>query len=343
MAMVCPQCNRSFDQHLQCPTCGTRLLYHAKLRPSAEGPPSSDPQWQYTPWGRILIGVVLAQGLAYGLQLLFRAGIQATGEEVARGSAAPLYHLILVQAIQAFSLLVGGILTGAGRRRGVFFGSIVGLLHGLIYLGIRHWNGEVLTEIYFYAIPVLHMAFGAVGGLIGSLIWRPLPAVNIPQSAADKKLRLPIDVRNSLAFLVGPVAWIRVLVGTALVVSGVVWASAILKVVLENAPVQLSLSSALQYELVTWEIAALVTFLGAALAGATTFNGFKQGLFVGLAAAVVLAGLHLARTNPDVDRAVLVAVSALFLSAGGGWFGGQLFPPIVHRSRRTADLLTRAG
>ena len=32
MAMVCPQCNGSFEQRLNCPGCNVRLLYQAPTR-----------------------------------------------------------------------------------------------------------------------------------------------------------------------------------------------------------------------------------------------------------------------------------------------------------------------
>src|SRR3989442_1640852 len=40
MSMVCPKCNGSFEQRLQCPACNVRLLYQAPSRrrgESAEG------------------------------------------------------------------------------------------------------------------------------------------------------------------------------------------------------------------------------------------------------------------------------------------------------------------
>jgi hypothetical protein len=345
MPMVCPQCNRSFEQQLQCPSCDARLLYHAQLRPGAEGASSTEGQWQHTPWGRILVGVVLAQGLALGLQLFFKAGLQVSGEEAEKGDWDNPAHVILVQSLHAFSLLLGGILTGAGQRRGIFFGSVVGLVHGLVTLGIQQVHGEVLSQVGLCAVPALHMAFGAVGGLVGSLIWRPLPTIHLAtRSEPDKKARKAFTTGGGISFLAGKVAWIRVGLGIGLVVSGVLGSSAILKFVLDNAPVRLSVENSTQFEMITWEIAALTTFLGAAIAGATTTNGLKQGLFVGLGAGMILTGMTLAKPNPDLDRSVITAVSALLLSVGGGWFGGQLFPRIYQRPRRRhSHLLSEAG
>ena len=60
---------RSYDQRLQCPTCGVRLLYDFRgPRPKTTREPAA--RWQQTPWGRILIGLVLAQGLYFALYML---------------------------------------------------------------------------------------------------------------------------------------------------------------------------------------------------------------------------------------------------------------------------------
>jgi DNA-directed RNA polymerase subunit RPC12/RpoP len=346
MAMVCPQCNRSFQQHLACPTCGMRLLFHARGEANTEGTAGADPQWQYTPWGRIVTGVILAQGVAHGLQFLVTAYLKATGDDAGQDYWNTPVPFVLLQTLHAFGLLLGGMLAGAGKRRGVFFGSVVGLVHGLVYLGIRQSTGDVLTEAGLYALPALHMLCGAVGGFLGSLIWKPLPAVPMPAADTEPKTTPKSAPRGHVdtSFITGPVAWLRVLLGMAIVVSGVMGASAILKFVLDNGPGRLSLGSNLESQLITWEIAALATFLGASLAGATTLNGFTQGLCVGLGAATVMTGIHLAQDRFNLDQAVLVSMSALFLSAGGGWFGGQLFPPIYRASRRRGPAwLSRAG
>src|SRR5205807_2280314 len=110
----------------------------------------------------------LAQGLAYGLQQLLTAGLLATGEQSSHW--ATLSGMILLNGIHGLCLLLGGALCGAGKQRGILYGSLVGLVNGLIFLMSQRQGGETLAEIAMYGQPVLHMAFGALGGLVGTLI-----------------------------------------------------------------------------------------------------------------------------------------------------------------------------
>src|SRR5262245_65755160 len=77
MAMVCPQCKTSFDQRLQCPHCDVRLIYHESAGRAGNVPLVGAGAWQQTPWGRIFIGLLLAQGLYYGLRHLCVAALLA--------------------------------------------------------------------------------------------------------------------------------------------------------------------------------------------------------------------------------------------------------------------------
>lgn len=335
MSMVCPQCDSTFGQALQCPSCGVRLQYQAASRRSLAGAlPDVGGQWQHTPWGRILIGVLLTQGLTYGLQMLCTAGILVADEEAQQTVWATLFGLILLQALQGLSLIIGGTLAGAGQSRGMFLGGLLGLAHTAVWMVLQQLRGELLTELALYAQPVLHLFFGALGGLFGSIVWRPLPTVSVPLATPPS----PKKHANGpgIAALDGPIAWGRVTVGIGIVLVGLFWPKFILELVVNASRGQLSLQSQLQAQLITWEIIGLVTLFGAALAGATTRNGLKQGLCVGVGAAIVVIGSHLGSRNLQPEQMIFLTVSVLCLTIAGAWFGGQLFPPIQRIRRRAA-------
>src|SRR5262249_23503666 len=105
MAMVCPQCNGTFEQRLHCPACGVRLLYRAGPSLARRTPGAETASWQQTPWGRILVGLLLAQGLYYSLRHLCTAGLLASGDDAAHNAWDTLYGLVLQQALQGVALL----------------------------------------------------------------------------------------------------------------------------------------------------------------------------------------------------------------------------------------------
>jgi hypothetical protein len=99
----------------------------------------------------------------------------------------------------------------------------------------------------------------------------------------------------------------------------------------------LTISSQMQAQLVSMEIAALVTLLGAGFAGATTRSGLKQGLCVGLAASMIVLGIQIAGPRFSFDSALVTLSGIISVALVGGWFGGQLFPP-YDPSRRKRGL-----
>src|SRR5579864_3121891 len=101
MAMLCPQCQGSFSQRLNCPNCGVRLVYRDSRHGSDDGPDGLPASWQQTPWGRLVVGLLLAQGLYYVLRHLCTAGLLVAKEELADNVWATLTGLVVVQALQA--------------------------------------------------------------------------------------------------------------------------------------------------------------------------------------------------------------------------------------------------
>jgi hypothetical protein len=202
----------------------------------------------------------------------------------------------------------------------------------VFFILIQVWQEQSLTTIDLFGEPVLHVAFGALGGLVGSLIWRPLPLVLTPVQPHKPLVAVPLG-KGAFAFR-GPVAWARVLTGVTVAVGGVFWVDMIRDSVLEVGEGKLKIDTHLQAELVTCEISALAMIVGGALAGATTANGSKQGFCVGIGTATVLLGIRLASITHTAELLVFTTVSALALGFVGGWFGGNLLPPAYGSARR---------
>jgi hypothetical protein len=330
MAMVCPKCNGAFKQLWQCPTCGVRLAYRSASR-AALGEVCAGSPWGQTPWGRILAGVVLSQGLYYGMRQLATAGLLATGDSAARGVWSTLVGLVVLQGIQGVCLVLAGMLAGAGQRQGIVFGAIVGVWNGILSVVVQGAVGVPHTAVTLLGQPILHTAFGALGGFIGSQIWKPLPTLAGP---ASPQVAPPIvAARARRPLFDGPVAWGRMLLGTALAVGGGIWAHVILDLVLEASNGALGIDDQLQARLVTWEVTGLAMLVGSALAGAGTTNSLKQGVCVGFAVAASLLGFRLVNGQFGLPDLVMTAGCSVSLGLAGAWFGGSLFPPLLKHVR----------
>jgi hypothetical protein len=328
MAMVCPKCNEAFEQRWQCPTCEVRLAYQSGPRPSVgEAPPASP--WGQTPWGRILVGVVLSQGLYYGMRQFATAGLLAAGDASARNVWTTLYGLIVLQAIQAVCLVLAGMLAGAGLRQGLVFGAIVGVWNGVLSAVVQGATGVPHTAVTLLGQPILHTAFGALGGFLGCHIWKPLPTLAGPTTPQTGAPMTPTRPRRPLFH--GPIRWGRISLGAVLAVGGGLWAHVILDLVLDASQGALDVTDHLQAQLVTWEVTGLAMIAGSALAGAGASNSLKQGLCVGVAVSAVLLGVRLGMTHAPLHDLVLTVACSLALGLVGAWFGGSLFPPLAKR------------
>jgi hypothetical protein len=328
MAMVCARCNHIFEQSGSCPRCGA--VPQAGVLESSPAP-TPGPRWQQTAWGRILIGLVVAQGLFYGMRHLVTGILLASSEGSAHEMWTDVRNVLILQGIQLFGLVVGGVLAGGGQRSGLVLGAVVGAWNGVLSVLLRQNPAQEVTAVGLYAQPMLQAAVGAVGGMVGGLIWKPIPTSAVPTALIKLRKKPP---RRKSALLAGRVSWLRVVAGIAFAVGGTLSATLIFHKVIDVSGGRLGTTHALQDRIITWEIKALVLILGGALAGSTAANGLKQGLLVALGTAVVLIGLQAPRTDAWLDVAFYTTLSTLTLCSAGGWFGGQLFPPLLKFDRR---------
>jgi hypothetical protein len=333
MSMVCPTCDVVHEQKLTCPTCGGRLHYRsAGERPRPVGPGG---RWLHSAWGRLLLGLVLAQGLTYAFRQLYTALELAFHDQLILNDADPRVY-VLLQGLQLTALVVGGVLAGGGQRAGAFLGALLGVANGALLLAF-HPGPAASAPVAWVSQPLLHGVFGGVAGWIGASVWKPLPAPAGP--AASRLVARLGAARKALSLFAGRVAWVRVAVGASLAVFGSLFATLMLELAVHAADSRGYVATPayeIQYmrdRILTWEVKALAILAGAALAGVNTRNGFKQGLFVGVLVVLVLSGALAAQGQATLAILAGTVISALCLSIVGGWFGSQLLPPVVSARR----------
>jgi hypothetical protein len=330
MAMVCPACSTTHDQRLHCPVCGARLVYRGPDRRRGGG---RDGKWTQSPWARVIIGLLLAQGLFHGLQQLVAAvwlSMTGVGVVEAAGPAAGA----LLQGAQLFGLLLGGLIAGSGQRSGPLLGALVGVWNGVLCLVLQPSTGVTLTTVSLYGQPLLQTACGALAGWLGCVIWKPLPMPTLPGAA--QTVRKPTLGGERSTLFAGQISWFRVILGTALAIAGILSANTILQTVLA-ADARLSTADLWHDQMLTLEIKALAILAGAGLAGANTANGLKQGLCVAVPIILLLLAQPVARASTGVVTLSLLATFVLCVI--GGWFGSQLLPPVVKVRRGLGPLV----
>jgi hypothetical protein len=162
MSMVCTRCDAVHEQALHCPTCGAALVYHAPRKQGfnyaelARG-------WQHTDGGRFFIGIGLAQGLFYGLNLLVKSiFVAAYGEPVSSQSLPALTEVICVQSLQLFGLLVGSIIAGVARRQAIVLGVYIGVANAILSYLLAQWPIQAIGTPLYYAQPFLRIFAGPV-------------------------------------------------------------------------------------------------------------------------------------------------------------------------------------
>jgi hypothetical protein len=281
----------------------------------------------------VVIGLLLAQGLYHGLrQLVAAVWLSTTGIGMQEAEAGPTGGAV-VQGVQLLGLLLGGLIAGSGQRSGPLLGAIVGVWNGVLCLVLQPQSGVALTTVSLYGQPLLQSACGALAGWLGCTVWKPLPAPTLPGAA--QTVRKPTPGGDRSALFSGSVSWFRVVLGTALAISGILSAHIILDAVLRAGGDQLATTEYWHDRMLTLEIKALAILAGAGLAGANSVNGFKQGLCVAVPVSLLLLVQPISRTSTTVLGASLL--TALVLCLVGGWFGAQLLPPVA-RVRRTGGL-----
>ncbi len=210
MGMVCPQCSTALRATLAVSAVRNPPALCRSAR-RAIAPLDRPTRWQQRPWGRILIGLVLAQGLFYGLRHLLTAVLMALqGEEAVQHMWTAASGILLLQGVRSLALLGR---RGSRRRRtatGLFLGALIGAWNGVLSVFVLAGPAQTLTTVAIFGQPLLQAAIGAVGGWLGSACsGSPLPA-DVPDAAPTRKRNL---LRRPRKLFAGPVAWFRVAAG----------------------------------------------------------------------------------------------------------------------------------
>jgi hypothetical protein len=351
MRRICPQCHGNFETQFLCPNCGieTRDVAEHSVSPTrlAELDASGTPGLAT----RLIAGLLLAQGIYYGVSQLGIAlslGMNETNHWAKLGTVAN-------SALMLLAVLIGSLLAGAGNPRGMAAGAAMGLVHALALIGagfgLGGWPGDSMVFAGWIPLTVA----GAVGGRCGRYLW---PAIidfqrpTISSASASRASRSTADRRSRPKV---PIAWSRVIAGAVLSIGCTVWAGQIRDYILTTSGGKFSVDSRLQLHFVTWVISALAMMVGGVFAGASTRGGIRHGILVGMIAAVGIfvlqsqvikealpaerffasvLGLPESATLSPVRLGLFLLSNTVVLAMFGGWVGASLLPRVNARSQK---------
>jgi hypothetical protein len=335
--------------------------------------PSENPlvpgHWSQKPWLRTVMGIIVAQGLFLFLRRCFEAHhlytmtaelerLQQWREQAgfftrylveeriqaARSMWGGETAFFIWQGLQIVALLLGGILAGAGQKAGWQYGGVIGLINGFISLFQLLPYKPNVPEVYLFAQPLLYVAVGVLGSVIGAWFWPPLVA------ASSEDLRKAKEVRPPWwKFLLGvfdfkrlKVHWVKSLLCAVVAAAGVIFmeqAYVYLVGKLQIAEVLRKRGINREYVIIimTW----LWVFMSAMAAGASTHHGWIQGFWVG----VLTGPVFIAISALDESKGMTTTVPTLlgtFLALGiaGGSFGARLLPPVIKNKHREGLRMT---
>jgi hypothetical protein len=240
------------------------------------------------------------------------------------------WRIRTIQAIGLGTVLLGGILAGGAQRSGPIVGLILGVWNGVIAILLTQNPAEGQNTVWLLVWVLFHAGFGAIGGILGALIWRPIPETVVnPLLAAPKGPA----AKQAPPLLAGKITWWRVVLACGVLVPCVIWADSGLHYLAENYKLDLSVKLNPEIAPLAWSLKAVMVLFIAAFGGASCANGLKQGMMVGFFSSCILVALF---REPDPVKwlwtAVLTMLCLTALCIVGGLFGRQLFPPLLQSS-----------
>src|SRR5205085_900385 len=139
--------------------------------------------------------------------------------------------------------------------------------------------------------PLLLIA-GGVAGTMGSRVWPAAPDLDmpVPASKASKLSSIQLGVEQPKD-TTRPTAWVRVLVGAAVMVAGFAVADKGRSLLQKYSQGMLKVETTGQGRFLSWQFATLAALAGAGFAAAGTGAGLRHGVLAGLLGGLGVVGL----------------------------------------------------
>lgn len=355
MKLFCSSCTGTFTGTTLCPQCGIRLISPSEAFSLAlDRPPEPPDPTRPALLGRILVGTVIAAGLAVGLREWAVALVMLTDHWDATWWATPT-GIGIAFCLRLIAVCLGGTLASVGRPGGFGSGAVVGIIAGTAFQFADSALGVKVNPITVGLTFLLIMAAG-IAGVIGARFW-PAPA-EIPKSKRESSRGsslLQLADESGPNKIVRPTNWIRVILAATLGVVAIVSADLIRQTIQQFFGATLDMGSPTTFAYVDLQITLFLLILAGGVAGATTGIGIRQGVLSGVLLTVVTLMISVRSPNMPpamegwlrflelpvslrVGDSLAAVVTGLFgVMVFGSALGNALLPPLAtgeQRSRR---------
>jgi uncharacterized membrane protein YeaQ/YmgE (transglycosylase-associated protein family) len=310
MRRVCPQCQEWFTKHFLCPRCGVALLDQLPQTPQAAASTQPGEQRRQKSQSRLLGGLVVTQGLAYGSTMIARALVQA--QQVPPDWWEGTAGQAVVYTLQGLSLLLGGLIISAGQKRGPLLGIIFAVLNVAALMGLKAALKQPIPEPAVIGMTAGGaVVIGLIAGLIGSRVWSPMQP--LPESlltASTSSMVAPTGLVMALPEVPKveepktPFGTLlaQTTLGIVIVITSVYFADDLRQLL----PKSIARNQSIQH-LTTWSFAAIGSFLGGCVSGyKVKKGGVVCGIIAGVIGAMVVIGLNLSRGPEGLPAALFL-------------------------------------
>jgi hypothetical protein len=342
MLNTCPKCRQTYVGKT-CPRC-------APVRPGAQrlavtwDNPLASGHWSQNPWIRCGVGIAVAQGLFLGVRRWAEAGVSLFGPADMDLTWTGYSGLAAWTLLQFLCVLAGSMLVGAGQRDWLFYGLAVGFINMVIDLAIC---GERIRDVDSYFV-LLMMATtfcaGVLGSRLGAAIWKPIE-LHRPALEFGGAKQGGIAVKDFFAgmnFITLKVNWLRILLGSAIGISGPPLAEWLFYRSLGWVGLRGAVehSHDIQRGVFIIMIKILSVFLAGLVAGMNTSAGAAHGFWAGVLSAIGMVFVKAALAQQSIaepinpEEIVAYAFITVGLCTVGGFFGSRLLPPVLHTGKR---------
>jgi hypothetical protein len=347
MYLFCPNCQAQFAGEGHCPRCKTRLLSPSEVSdrhlPVHLPPPRPD---ESHPFGRLMVGLVVAFGLHLAFREMTLAALTSIGELTS-------VSLILGYVLRVMALIPACLLAGAGRNSSFGIGAFVGGAVAAAWLLIDYYPNIQINAMRI-GLALALVPLSGLGAVIGRRVWPPAPVLDVPdsprQSSVMSMAKASVKPKPKQAMNL-----VRILAACSLVCVSVVAADA-LRQQLSRMPSGMFQVSGAAAPRVNLEITAALLLIAGLVAGAGTGAGFRHSLVAAMLSAILV--VVLVNTQPpenftgveyyaslvsleenSVRPDVLLGLSVFAIVLVTGTLGGQLFPKLQKQGRRRTDMV----